>query len=88
MTFRDPGRDVGEVLAELGMDRRATQDEIDTAWDSVAAAVTRSTDDQLRATHPGMDDEAIARWRRLAANPILPKQVTDFWYRPVKAAAS
>ena len=88
MTPRDPGRDVSEVLAELGMDYpRMTQDEIDAHWDRMAAYVRRSTDEELLAAHEGMDAEAVACWRHLAANPPQQKSVIDFRYRPVKGVA-
>jgi predicted DNA-binding transcriptional regulator AlpA len=37
---------------------------------------------ESEVARPGISDEAIARWRDLAANPPKTKGSADFWYRP------
>jgi hypothetical protein len=80
------GFNVEQALAERGLGRM-TQDEIDANWDAIAAKVKRSTDEQLRNNPGGMSDVDIARWRRLADHPVLPKRVSDWWYTSVEVTA-
>ena len=77
------GVNVTEALTARGYltGTRQERDAIIAAgWDSVAARVRRSTDEELRADCPGIGDEGIARWRWLAANPPAVKRASDFWY--------
>jgi hypothetical protein len=76
------GVNVSEWLAANmpPMPREQVDAIIAKGWDSVAARVGRSTDEELRRDNPGIGDEGIARWRWLAANPPAVKRASDFWY--------
>jgi len=77
------GVNVTEALTARGYltGTRQERDAIIAAgWDSVAARVGRSTDEELRRDNPGIGTEGIARWRDLAANPPAVKRASDFWY--------
>ena len=77
------GINVTEALTARGLlpgNREQVDAIIAKGWDSVAARVRRSTDEELRRDNPGIGDEGIARWRWLAANPPAVKRASDFWY--------
>ena len=77
------GVNVTEALTARGYltGTRQERDAIIAAgWDSVAARVGRSTDEELRRDNPGIGTEGIARFRWLAANPPAVKRASDFWY--------
>ena len=84
------GVNVTEALTVRGL-LTGTPEQADAiiakGWDSVAAKVRRSTDEQIRADCPGIGDEGIARWRRLAANPPQQKRASDFWYAHTEATS-
>ena len=80
------GVNVTEALTARGLlpgNREQVDAIVAKGWDSVAARVRRSTDEELRADCPGIGDEGIARWRWLAANPPAVKRASDFWYAHV-----
>jgi hypothetical protein len=73
------GVDVGSLMDWWGI-KRLTPEQINQNWDAIAAAVRSKTDEQMLVTHPGMDRDALARWRELAANPPQVKGAADWWY--------
>ena len=80
------GVNVTEALTARGYLTGTRQERdaiIARGWDSVAARVRRSTDEELRRDNPGIGTEGIARWRWLAANPPAVKRASDFWYAHV-----
>jgi hypothetical protein len=86
MTGERGSVNVTEFLASRGLlpvtdeERAAAAAAVAAGWDSMAAYIKRSSDEQIRARHPGIGDEDIARWRRQAADLAPLKRAGDFWY--------